>query len=354
MDINIRIQQIVNEIHSCNKELYRRDEILPELLCLQDEIVRLTFNEIHGEQAQLRIWDVENHLEELNRENGNIATEELETFKADCKDFVNYIKGIKSGYRGEEWTFRKLEGLRTENRVMKNIQLKNDRFHSELDAVVLTHKGAFIIEIKNTQRDVFIDEDGHYYRTGEFLNWDSDIGCKMRIKTQLLEELLEEEGFNVPVTPLILFSNNRIHVQNKCPQLTTCFLRQVNYLIEDFDSEDILSDRDMDAVAERISRIEETDEFPIKTDIAKLKKDFATLMARLETASGSAIEETEKAEEEDERMMRPDHEEVNSRHPFRDWLRRTVRNPRIRRAGEVAAAIGVAVVIIRTAIRNNL
>ena len=32
MDINIRIQQIVNEIHSCNKELYRRDEILPELL----------------------------------------------------------------------------------------------------------------------------------------------------------------------------------------------------------------------------------------------------------------------------------------------------------------------------------
>ena len=353
MDINIRIQQIKEELHSCNKEMYRRDEIIPELLALQDEIVHLTFNEIHSEQAQLRIWDVENHLEELNREKGNVAAEELEAFKADCKDFVNYIKGIKSGYRGEEWTFRKLEGLRTENCVLKNIELKNDRYHSELDAVVLTHKGAFIIEIKNTQRDVFIDENGHYYRTGEFLNWASDIGFKMRIKIQLLEELLEEEGFNVPITPIILFSNNRIHVQNKCPQLTTCFLRQVNYLIEDFESEDVLSDRDMDAIAERISRIEGTDEFPIKTDTAKLKRDFAALMARLEIASGSAIEETVQAEEI-ERMATPDHEEVNSRHPFLGWIRRTARKPWVRRAGEVAAAVGMAVVLIRTAVRHNL
>ena len=55
MDMNVRIQQIENELHSCSKEMYRRDEILLELLALQDEIVRLTFNEVHGEQAQLRI-----------------------------------------------------------------------------------------------------------------------------------------------------------------------------------------------------------------------------------------------------------------------------------------------------------
>ena len=117
MDIKIRIQQIVNELHSCNKELYRRDEILPELLGLQDEIVRLTFNEIHGEQAQLRIWDVENHLEELNRENGIdslgivslvVLLEEKLEFDADkyladirnCKrvvDLVELVKKIKKG-----------------------------------------------------------------------------------------------------------------------------------------------------------------------------------------------------------------------------------------------------------------
>ena len=67
-----------------------------------------------------------------------------------------------------------------------------------------------------------------------------------------LKDLLAEEGFDIPVTTIILFSNSKIHVQNKCTQLKTCFLKQLNYLIEDFDSEDVLTDRDMDSIADRI------------------------------------------------------------------------------------------------------
>ena len=80
MDINMRMQEIMNDLHGCSKELYQRNEILPELTELENEIVNLTFNKRHVEEAQLQLWDVEDHLEELNQQNGEIATEELQIY----------------------------------------------------------------------------------------------------------------------------------------------------------------------------------------------------------------------------------------------------------------------------------
>ena len=352
MDINVRMNEIMNDLHSCKEELYRRDELLPELTELENEIVSLTFNKRHVEEAQLQIWDVEDHLEEMNQENGGIATEELQAFKADCKDFVNYIKGIKSGYRGEEWTFKKLEGLKVPNRVMKNVQLSNEKYRSELDAIVLTHKGAFIVEIKNTKRDIFIDENGQYFRTGEFLKWDSDIGFKTKIKTLLLKEVLNEEGFDIPITTVVLFSNSKIQVQNKCPQLKTCFLKQLNYLIEDFESEDVLTDRDMDSIAERIEKIVGTDLFPIKTDVAKLKKDYAALMAKLELANELTATVDETIVDDDIKPEVPETKEATTRrHPVLDWFGRITRNPYVRGGAGSMAAAGL-VMLIKAAIKR--
>ena len=162
------------------------------------------------------------------------------------------------------------------------MELSDGSVRTELDAIVLTHRGAWIVEIKNTRKNVFIDEHGQYYRTGEYLRWDSDIGQKMRVKTGLLVKWLHDQGYDIPIKCIVLFSNNRIEVQNKYKQLTTCFLSQLNHLIEGNTADEVLETEEINELAERIDSIVGTDQYPIKTDVAKMKRDYAALMAKLE------------------------------------------------------------------------
>ena len=169
-----RVNEIVSSFTSFTKAAYHRTEVLSELFALQAELVEKTFAE-GTETAGFKIWDVERHLDEMNAESGGIVTEQLEAFKKDCKYICNLIKAEISGNRGEMKAFDSLSRIRGEHIILKNIELSNNEMRSELDAVVITRNGAFIVEVKNTNRNIFIDEDGNYYRTGEFLRWDSHI-----------------------------------------------------------------------------------------------------------------------------------------------------------------------------------
>lgn len=87
-----RIKEIISAMQSFSKDAYHKEELLPEYLELQKELINLTFNDSHAENGKLRIWDVENHLEKLNEECGHIADEELNVFKEDSKFICNAIK----------------------------------------------------------------------------------------------------------------------------------------------------------------------------------------------------------------------------------------------------------------------
>ncbi len=353
MTAEMRMNEILNNIHYCSKDLYRRDEILSEMNGLEKEMINLTFNREHADQGGLWIRDVEDHLTRLNEENGGIASEELEQFVIDCIDFTNFRKGIISGYKGEEMTFNKLNELRIENRVLRNVELSDGNSKTELDAVVLTNKGVWIVEIKNTKKNIFIDEHGQYYRTGEYLRWDSDIGYKMRVKSELLAKLLHAEGYDVPIKCIVLFSNNRIEVQNKYKQFTTCFLSQLNYLIEENAGENVLSTADIDGLASKIDSIVGEDTFPIKTDVEKMKRDYATLMAKLEMANElAATTDNEPVVDDDIQPEMPEMKEAtNERRPVLDWIGRIARNPYVRGGAGSIAAAGL-IILVKTAIKR--
>ena len=354
MTAEMRMTEILNNMHCCAKDLYRRDEMLPEMNGLEKEMINLTFNQDHADQGGLWIRDVEDHLTKLNEENGGIASEELQQFVTDCIDFTNFRKGIISGYKGEEVTFNKLNELKIENRVLHNVELSDGSVRTELDAIVLTHRGAWIVEIKNTRKNVFIDEHGQYYRTGEYLRWDSDIGQKMRVKTGLLAKWLHDQEYDIPIKCIVLFSNNRIEVQNKYKQLTTCFLSQLNHLIEGNTADEVLETEEINELAERIDSIVGTDQYPIKTDVAKMKRDYAALMAKLEMAN-EAVAAAEEAVVEDTQPVTPGATEVvkPARHPVLDWLRNIARNPYVRGSAGTAAAAGL-IMIVKTAVKSRL
>ena len=90
-----RIEELMTAMKSFGKESYHKSELLNEMFALQQEIVELTFSGEHAATAELKIWDVERHLEQLNADCGNIADEELAEF------LVNFKNTYGDEYEGE-------------------------------------------------------------------------------------------------------------------------------------------------------------------------------------------------------------------------------------------------------------
>lgn len=297
MERTRRINEIMEAMKSFGKEKYQKNELLTEMLALQQEIVGLAFNGNHASMADLKIWDVERHLDQLNQDCGNAADEELQRFKDGSKTLCNLIKAEISGNRGEAKAFRTLQYIRTKNIVLKNLELSNEDFRTELDAVVITPGTVTIIEVKNTAKNIFIDENGDYFRTGEFLKWDCNIAEKMTLKEELLRKVLASGGMDgIRIRSIVVFTNNRIEVQNKYSRIRTCFVSQLAYIIDGFKSGRSLSDEEMEQIKDLIKIAESKQNYPFEFDVAQYKLDFATVMAILEEVS--AREEEANYEEE--------------------------------------------------------
>ncbi len=292
-----RVNEILESMTSFRKESYQREEILDQLMTLQKELVNATFSEEHAENGTLRIWDVEKHLEQLNQERGNVADEELAAFEEKCKFVCNMIKSEISGRNGEEKAFRALDVIGGKKHIVKNCELTEEEERTELDAVVVTPKGIFIVEVKNTNKDVMIDENGNYYRNGTFMNWDSNIGEKMNVKQKLLRNALAKAGFNkdVKIQNIIVFTtSNRIEVVCRYDYIRTCFLSALPHIINNFRGYSVYSDEDMVAIVEALETARCKEAYPMEMDMAQFKLDFAELMTTLEESpevhKGNAIE----------------------------------------------------------------
>jgi len=284
MTVNERIHEITSQIQSFSKERYHKTELLPELFALQSELVEVVFEGNDIDKTSLRIWDVEKRFAEMNAECGGIVTEQLHSFERDCKYICNLIKAEISGNRGEDKAYESLSRIRGEHTILRNVELSNDTMRSEIDAVVITRNGAFIVEVKNTSKNIFIDAEGNYYRTGEFLKWDSNIGEKMRIKRDLLREVLDAQGLTyMPIYEVVVFTNNRVEIQNKCATLKTCFLSQLPYAIDKC-REVTFSFKEMDLAVEAISAANKESYYPLEFDVESFKNNFADILATLELA----------------------------------------------------------------------
>lgn len=286
MNIEKRTQEIVESMKSFPKATYHKSEILQELLALQKEIVALTFNEDHTEFDNLKIWDVESHLSQMNYEYSGAATDSLRQFQTGSRLVCNLIKSEISGNRGESKAFYALEKIKTDHITLKNIELSDECRRTELDVVVITRRGVFIIEVKNTSKDIFIDEKGDYYRTGEFLRWDSNISAKLNDKKALLKAALQKDGLEkIEVFEIVVFTNNRIEVRNRCDGIQTCFIGQLPYIIDECNAGIQLTSEEMHRAAKIIDEAKCEESYPMELDVDRFKRDFAMLMAELEAAS---------------------------------------------------------------------
>ncbi len=332
---NERIQELMNGMTSFQKPAYHKSGLLGEMLGLQGDMVKLTYCEEHAENANLKIYDVEHHLAELNEQCGGIADQELKEFKNDCKDFSNLIRAEISGHRGEFRAFRTLDFIKSENRIIKNVELSDGELRTEIDALVITKAGLTIVEVKNTAKDIFIDERGDYYRTGEFLKWDCNIAEKMAVKETLLRKLLASEEVKIPtISKIVVFTDNRIQVQNKYNDIETCFVSQLAYKIDGLASEDFY---DLDGIKNIVEQASAREVYPFEFDVEKFKRDYAVLMAKLEAANAS----------DEQNEMPTDFVECEDTHEHED------RRNTIGRTAIVASAVMFATLVLTSAFKKG-
>lgn len=285
-----RFEEMMAAMTAFGKDRYQKSELLDEMFTLQQEIVDITFADDETPRTGLRIWDVEKHLARLNQECGNVADKELQKFVEESKTFCNLIRAEISGNRGEAKAFRKLEYLRSKNILLKNVELSDGERRTELDAIVITPSAVTIVEIKNTSKNVFIDENGDYYRTGEYLKWDCNIADKMALKKELLRKALGDRGKDLQIRSIVVFTDNRIEILNKYTDIRTCFVSQLSYIIDGIRSCHNLTDEEMAHIEEQIRHSECRESYPFDFDVAQYKRDFATLLITLEQASAKAGE----------------------------------------------------------------
>lgn len=338
-----RVDELVASMKAFGRKEYRKNELLSEMFALQQEIVNLTFNDEHAANAGLRIVDVEKHLEQLNSERGNIADDEFKKFEEESKVFCNLIRAEISGSKGEEMAFQGLQNIRSRNIVLKNVELGEGTCRTEIDALVITPGALTIVEAKNTGKNIFIDEQGDYYRTGKFLKWDCNIKEKMKMKEELIRKALATAGIeSIRIESVVVFTNNKIEVENRYSGLRTCFISQLAYTVDRIANEKPFANEQMEVIENTIKAAENKNAYPFEFDVEQYKHDFATVLAALEEATAK-----EKEEHEEKKMVK-----VNSTKARKTGRKRinkffaskNVRNVASAVISEVATMVAVAVV----------
>lgn len=288
-----RIKEIESRFTAFKKETYQKKEVLTELFKLQDEIVRETFNSEHAEKGVLHVWDVERHFEQINETCGHVADELMEDFKIQSKALCEMISAKISGSKGEAKAYKCLQTIARKHRLLKNIELKQKDHRTELDIIAVTNRAAFIVEVKNTSKDIVIDEKGNYCRVvhnGDLV-LDKNIGENMNEKEFLLREVLRTAGIeDVPIRSLLVFTNSSINVVNNYEYIQKCFLSQLPHIIDNDMSGIAFDEKKMLKIEQAILDAQCKESYPVELDVKKFKETFATLLATLECAKKKQIE----------------------------------------------------------------
>ena len=330
--MNKRVEELIDAMKAFNKETYNKQELLPEMFKLQEEMVKLTFAREHAENAELRIWDVENHLIKMNEDNGYVADDMIRRFCEMSKIFSNLIKAEISGNRGEMKAFRALGYIKPENTILKNIELNDGISRTELDAVVVTSKSITIVEVKNTRKDVFIDHEGNYFTLGKYQRLDCNIADKMNMKEALLRKILVENGFNdISINKVVVFTDNRIEIHNEHREIRTCFVSQLAYIVDSYELNGN-NDYPMENIVSIINEAKCSNAYVFDFDVKQYKLLFAKIMDLLERTASEELET--KNEDTTERL--------NKKSMIRDYLE----SKSARSIGKVVASI-VAMIVVK-------
>lgn len=270
-------ESLLSSLKGLNKDVYSREELLPEMDQLEKEMAQIVFEDGLDIPAEyVHMTYIMKHLHEMNNEARNVADQELKKLSRLASIFSNHVRAQQSGITGEDRVEQYLGYMKSNHVVLRNLQLSDGVHNTEIDFLVLKQGVATIVEVKNSKRDIYIDEAGNMYKIGRYENFDSHLGTKMDFRAEVIKQLLKDAGFeNMKIEKVVVFTNNRIQVQKDYRGFRVCFLSRLPHLIDDFYGTGVIQfTKHLQQIADFIQSKDLNEYYPFDMDVQEFKESF--------------------------------------------------------------------------------
>ena len=98
-----------------------------------------------------------------------------------------------------------------------------------------------------------------------------------------VRKVAEKAGINnLKIVKIVVFTDNRIKVQNRCRSITTCFLNQLTTIIDAYKGEKSITLKEIDSLMESVDEMTTITRYAPRFDFEKFKEDFAEMVTAME------------------------------------------------------------------------
>lgn len=164
---------------------------------------------------------------------------------------------LNSGRRGEKQLFRAVKRLSGNNIVFCNLPVRYKRGRSELDMLIISHKGVIIVEVKNhsgtIQGSWKVDkwEQRKYYRDKNTVQQMDNPIKQMRRQRDIVKSILSAAGEDVWIDTVLYFSGDNVKLKLNLREIDYVCLgsKELMHFLENYDHGEVISRSRMENIA---------------------------------------------------------------------------------------------------------
>lgn len=227
-------------------------------------------------------------IEKVITKNNLDDTEEFQRLKKNITELGYTIGSFIKGMNGERIAKRvlKLIAFDKDVRVLFNIALEDEDVQAEYDAIVIAPYGIFVVEVKNWDAPIVINERGVLQKEdGTDIIY--DLPGRMGMKEGLLREYLGDL-FTTDYQGIVFFSNERAKVRDEYKKIPLSFGGSIVYDIRAYSKDKpFMSKEQIDKIADRLLANSKEQKTINKIDSEAIIDDYATLIVMLEEVAES-------------------------------------------------------------------
>ncbi|MGN0679522.1 MAG: nuclease-related domain-containing protein [Oscillospiraceae bacterium] len=165
---------------------------------------------------------------------------------------------LNSGRRGEKLLYKAVKKLGGNNIIFCNLPVRYKRGRSELDALIISHKGVIIVEVKNhsgtiqgSWKDEKWQQRKHYKEKTTVQEMDNPIK-QMRRQRDIVKSILNAAGEDVWVDTVLFFSNNnaKLRLNTREGDIVCLGSAELIKFLENYQGKETISRVKMEKMAE--------------------------------------------------------------------------------------------------------
>lgn len=262
--------------------------VLKEKYCeISDTLLKAIYSPEEGEK--LRVHHLQRRMEELVERSSLSDNPICKENQKNINELASKIAATAAGAYGEKKAGEALRRIYSDHYILHNLYLKNEAGAAEYDYIVITSKGIFIVEVKHSNWDIVIEENGDYLRNdnGSF-DFHYNIADSMERKRYILWKALPEDIKSSVciehIHQLVVFVGDK-RVINKVRWLKTCYCNRASRCIDDWYVEKYRLFRgEMKCVFDFLNNNNSEAYFPLDINLEKMITDFSSTLDLIDKA----------------------------------------------------------------------